>query len=104
MKAKEIKIKKLSPKEYLNMIRPYLSDIINDHKAREGVHSGNKVTYYKTLGVWKIQLTMSTNFISHKGSNETRTMQTKSDNIEIMMSSETNEIIEELFKSLLQRY
>ena len=30
------------------MIRPYLSDIINDHKAHEGVHSGNKVTDYKT--------------------------------------------------------
>ena len=47
---------------------------------------------------------MSINFISHKDSNETRTMHTKSDNIEIMMSSETDEIIEELFKPLLQRY
>ena len=33
MKAKEIKIKKLSPKEYLDMIKPYLRDMINDHKA-----------------------------------------------------------------------
>ena len=47
---------------------------------------------------------MSINFISHKNSNETRTMHTESDNKEIMMSSETDEIIEELFKSLLQRY
>ena len=47
---------------------------------------------------------MSINFISSKDSDETRTMHTKSDNIEIMMSSETDEIIEELFKSLLQRY
>ena len=31
-------------------------------------------------------------------------MPTKSDNIEIMMGSETDEIIKELFKSLLQRY
>ena len=31
-------------------------------------------------------------------------MRTKSDNIEIMIGSETDEIIEELFKSLLQRY
>ena len=31
-------------------------------------------------------------------------MQIKSDNIEIMMGSETHEIIEELFKYLLQRY
>ena len=31
-------------------------------------------------------------------------MRTRSDNIEIMMVSETNEIIEELLESLLQRY
>ena len=47
---------------------------------------------------------MSINFISHKDSNETLSMQTKSDNVQIMMSSETDEIIEELLKSLLQKY
>ena len=47
---------------------------------------------------------MSINFIFHKDSNETRTMDAKSDDIEIMTSSETDQIIEELFKSLLQRY
>ena len=31
-------------------------------------------------------------------------MHTKSNNIEIMMGSETDEIIDELFKSLLQNY
>ena len=31
-------------------------------------------------------------------------MHTKSNNIEIMVGSEAEEIIEELFKSLLQRY
>ena len=47
---------------------------------------------------------MKINFISSKDSEETRNMSTKSDNIEIMMGSETDEIIEELFESLLQRY
>ena len=42
--------------------------------------------------------------MSSKDSNETRTMPTKSDNIEIMIGNETDEIIEELFESLLQRY
>ena len=37
--------------EYLDKIRPYLSNIINDHKTR---------------GEWKIQLTKATNFISSK--------------------------------------
>ena len=47
---------------------------------------------------------MSNNFISSKDSDETRNMLTKSDNIESMAVRETNEIIEELFKFLLQRY
>ena len=47
---------------------------------------------------------MSINFISSKDSDETRNMHTKSDNIEIIMGSETNDIIEELRESLLQNY
>ena len=31
-------------------------------------------------------------------------MHTKSDKLEIMIGSDTNEVIEDLFKSLLQRY
>ena len=61
------------------MIRPYLSDIINNHKT--------KVEQ-------KIQLTMAINFFSSKNSEETRTINTKSDNIELMMGSETDETIE----------
>ena len=32
--SKGNKDKVLTPSEYLNMIRPYLSDIINDHKTQ----------------------------------------------------------------------
>ena len=56
-----------------------------------------------TNGMMKIQLTMKINFISSKDSNETRTMHTTSDNIEIMVDNETDEIVEELFESLLQK-
>ena len=88
------------------MIRPYLSDIINDHKSQGKwrIHSGNKITEHKTQSEWKIQLTMAINFISSKDFDETRTTHTKSNNVEIMMGSETDEIIEELFKSFLQKY
>ena len=44
---------------------------------------------------------MIINFISSKDYDEIHTMCTKSNNIEIMMSNETDEIIEELFESLL---
>ena len=48
---------------------------------------------------------MKINFISSKDDfDETRITSTWSDNIEIMMSSETDDIINELFKSFLQGY
>ena len=47
---------------------------------------------------------MAINFISCKDSDETQIMDSKSDNIEIVMGIETDEVIEELFESLLQRY
>ena len=63
--------------------------MINDHKTRRE---------------WKIQLTIRINFISHKDSEETRTMCTKSHNIEIMKGNETDEIIKRPFEFLLQNY
>ena len=87
--SKGDKDKTLSIKEYPNMIRPYLSDIINDHK---------------TQGEWKIQLTTAINFKSSKDSDETGIINSNSNNIEIMIGNETDEIIRELFESLLQRY
>ena len=47
---------------------------------------------------------MVINFISYKDSNETRTMHTKSDNIEIIIGNETDEIIKKNFQSPLQRH
>ena len=41
------------------MIRPYLRDMINDHKTPMKVHLPNKVTDYETaFGNWKIQKKM----------------------------------------------
>ena len=104
--SKGDKGKNLSIKEYLNMIKLYLSDIKNDHKTCGLVrcHSGNKSWVEETSSEWKIQLTMAFNFISSKDSDETRTMHTKSNNADIMMGSETDEIIEDLFESFLKKY
>ena len=82
--------KLLIVEEYLALIEPYLRELIND---------------YKSKGEWKIQLTAQINFISLRpGSDETRVMHTRSVNEEFMNGSDTDEIIKELFKSLLQRY
>ena len=64
------------------MIRPYLDDMIID---------------YKTQRECKIQITMSISFISSNDSDETHNLRTKSNNIEIMMGDETDEIMDELF-------
>ena len=80
----------LTVKEYLGLVEPYLADMIND---------------YKSKGEWKIQLTAEINFTSLKpDSDETRIMHTKSNNTEIRIGDDTNDVIKELFKSLLQRY
>ena len=71
------------------MIRPYLSNIINNHK---------------TQGEWKVQLIMASNFMSSKDSDETHIMHTKSNNIKIMIGNGTDEINRGLFESLLQKY
>ena len=80
MKAKETKIKM-----YVDMTKPYLRALINDHKTRRE---------------WKTQLTLQIDFGSSKYSEETRTMYTKCHSTEIIMSNETDEIIEKLCESL----
>ena len=61
------------------------------------------INNHKTQGEWKINLTMAINFLYFKDSEEIRTMHSKSDNIEITIGCETNEIIENVFDSFLQR-
>ena len=99
------KNKNISIKKYIDIIRSNLSDIINDNKTQRQwkILPGNIITDYKTQRKWKIYLTIVIKFISSKDSNETRIMHSKSDNIEIIMVSKTDEIIEELFESLLKR-
>ena len=55
-----------------------------------------KINDQKTQGEWEIHLTMAINFFSSKDSEETRTMYSPSDNIEVMMGSETDKIIVDL--------
>ena len=47
---------------------------------------------------------MRINFISSKDSEETRIMHANSDNVEIMIGSEADDIIDKLFEFILQRY
>ena len=83
--------KNLSIKKNLNIIKSHVSDIINYFETHglEIYSSGDKTWVEKTLSEWKIQLTIAINFISSKDSDETRTMHTKSNDVEIMVGEIT---------------
>ena len=68
------------------MIIPYLTDMINYHNTEE----------------WKIQLGMRVNFISSKDTGETLTIYVWRENQEISWGNETDDIINELFKSFFR--
>ena len=70
--------KKLSVNGYLHKIRPYLKDIINNFKKPD---------------MWKIQLTIANNFISSISNDEECVMHSKSDDIEMMINGEVDEVI-----------
>ena len=72
---------------------PYLSDLINDHKA---IRNESKE--------WKIQINMHVNFISSNDTGEIRTIFVWSDNEEIRLGNETDDIIKGLLNSFLNNY
>ena len=80
----------LSFNEYLELIKPYLYDLINVYKAK---------------GEWKLQLSAEISFVLQKlGSNEMRTMYNRSTPEEIIIGCETEEVAENLIMSILQKY
>ena len=77
--------------------------MINNHKAP--IKDPNSIIIEDDFcGEWKIQLAMQISFISSLDTGEIRTMDSKSDNVEIMMGIETDDIINELFKSFFKKY
>ena len=87
--SKGDKDNKLALYEYFDIIKPYLKDMIDNYKARDE---------------WKIQLSMRIIFVSFIDKNETQVMHTKSDNIEIMIGTDTSDAINELIDSFIKRY
>ena len=77
-KVTVIEMETVSVKECLNKIKPYLKDIIYNLKK------SNKR---------KIQLPVANNFIYSIDNDEVRVMHSKSDNLEIMINDEPDEVI-----------
>ena len=72
---------------------PYLSDLINDHKAIR--NESNE---------WKIQINMNVNFVSPNDTEETRPIFVWSDNVEIRSGTETDDIVKGLLNCFLNNY
>ena len=70
------------------MFKPYLIDLINNHKTKE----------------YKIQINMHVNFLSSNDTGEIRTIFVWSDNEEIRLGNETDDIVKGLLNSFLNNY
>ena len=91
------------------MIRPYLRDLINEHKPiDESNHESNDESKDDDddtdRAEWKIHLTIQNSCISTKSFEETRTIYTKSKPVETFMGSDTEDVIDTLFNTLIQRF
>ena len=101
--SKGDKYENSSPKEYFDMIRPYLRDLINDHKTSMEL-ADNVNNNDSKIGEWEIQLKMLNNYISSKNFEETCSIYSASNNIENFMGSDADDIIGKLFDTILQRF
>ena len=87
------------------MIRPYLRDLINEHISTMELNNNNSNNNNDTdRAEWKIQLTMQISCISPKSFEDKRDIFTKSEPVEIYMGSHTDNVIDTLFNTLLQRF
>ena len=84
------KNKKLSIQQYLYMIMPYLTELINERK-----NNNNE---------YKIQLSMGVNLMCVTDKDKTRTFHVKSNNEEIRLGNDISDIIKKLIESFLSKY
>ena len=82
MKLTVIEIETYQLKEYLDKIKPYLSDIIIDLQNSD---------------TWKVLSTIAINFIFLRDAEEEHVMHWKSDNIKFTPCNNINEFVDKLF-------
>ena len=99
-KSRGDRYENLSPEEYLDIIRPYLRDLENDHKSTAKLNNDSDAE----RGEWRVQLAILNNCISVRNFEDTRTVSSKSDPLEISMGSDTNDVIVRLFDTTLERF
>ena len=76
----------------------------NNNNNNSSNNSNNNSNTNNNRAQWKIQLTMNANCISTKSFEDKRTIFSKSEPVEIFMFSNTKDVIDKLFDTLLQRF
>ena len=90
----------LSPVEYLDIVRPYLKDLINHHKPTVKLNNDSDAE----RGEWKVEQVMLNNCISVKSFEDTRTIYSKKDPVEIFMGNDANDVNDRLFDTTSERF
>ena len=103
-KSREDRYENLSPEEYLKMIRPYLRDLINNHKPLMELNDEASDDDDSERGELKILLVIQNNFISTKNFEDTCTVYSSSKPVEVFMGSDTSNAIDRLFNTISQRF
>ena len=91
------------------MIRPYLRDLINNHKTSMESNNNNNNNNNNSnknntdRAECKVQLVMLNNFLSVKSFEDTRTRYSGSKPVGIFMGSDTENAIDELFNTIVER-
>ena len=103
------------------MIRPHLRNLRNNYKPimelnnnnnnsinnnninNNDNNNNNNANTNSNRAEWKIQLIMENNFVSVKDFKDTRTIYSASRPVEIFMGSDTENIIDTLFNTTLNR-
>ena len=125
------KYENLSPEEYLNVIRPYLKCLINEHKPTVELNddgddndddidknnnndnsnnsninnsNNNNNNNNNNRAEWKIQLPTQNSCISTRSFEDKRTLYPKIEPVEIFMGSNTEDVINKLFNTLLRNF
>ena len=103
-KSREDRYENLSPEEYLKMIRPYLRDLINNHKPLMELNDEASDDDDSERGELKILLVIQNNCIFTKNFEDTCTVYSSSKPVEVFMGSDTSNAIDRLFNTILQRF
>ena len=84
------------------MIIPYLRDLTNDHKpTMELTNKANNSDTEREESI--IQLIIQNNCVSSKDFEEIRSIYSASNNIEIFMGSDTDDVIDKLFDTIFTK-